>query len=1284
MLQSDLHRYGKPELKKFLNNAIDKISQVKELKPSRKLFKPPHAMRMDFNINYTNEAHSEIVYLTIDMEIAVMKFDSEARIVETVFLKTIDFMLDLLPKNRHYYKSFFINCEPITQDGVEGYFKQGKPFQVGFVSISERRAFLHIMQLCKNMESGDETIKLIHSTDIMGHIMKLRYNIKDENAFTKCPLTGRKVITQEVLEKYINKLSWHDDLSSVVKFKHPGNYFKAKEKIRYLYFEFLSEFSFNKYKITTYRIYLKSGFIKRVSVHFSYGVRANNQNNLIYQNFHSKKFFSHHIYQKIASHVVKGFIDPDASDPSSDNEITRELFLTTYNLVSQKKIKTIKIQFDPRKVADEFKELDKEFYRGLLPKISNFLHFQDAKTYGNAQVIGHYKPGYVDRENLLINDIQYEPAFLYLNLIQSSAQVMYKSCPKKNMEELADERIVGVYKCDELSLEDLMKHYSFSGYSSWYSLFNPNKPWGAQNLKSRFNLDENTKTVSSKGSLFIFYVSLNKQQGFVTRYSPLEAPPPGVEITQVLDKLPWKTCTDEDIEAKSSPSELERRTMILNNRFNHLVIWNPLMRTHSYPFSNPLAIQDRFICKGVECTGDIGLSPGLIHFRIKEFYTYCEPFGDAPSYAFDKDFRNIKLEDKVTRNFHEFYKEATKRYGKALKKAYMKNYDPYYDNSDSGEFIEDGERVTNALHKQVKHVLREGQYNILLGLITFKLRWEDAIPKNYILILYDELRQNPKRLYNVYIQDEDLLDEAKMVIIYDKSQEMHKVLLFCHQQKELFHTNELALTEDELFKMIDLTPVLQPTEENKGEAIFCHFFNFNKDENQDIVDSGIFNKLNSEDEVDYFHDDFFYPFGGNVENCEKAYFISLENKKLQTVHIFMKSYLDIQGQWTRLDIPVDPSVYTEIDYDLDAFMVNFKLEDEDEEHDLINVIFFDLVTQTKIEVDDSEIYKKLGVDRSKDHPDSYNLSNKFEYRLGNKVVYSFTKSEVYSDAKGNYDDYIGQSDTRHLKIELDFSAGTYQIVFETKVHFTMGQESFNSNYQITEPHFFGINNSIYYNHKNLKLFNLKPRTIKEGLQVARESLKKDDLVTAFEVLTSLYFMEQYAGTRLHSCFQYKNFLKYIGPRYSTKRGHAESYLENLQVKMIKNNYRFSDRYSDRAIDTLRDNAMVFLPNMIIQSLEEHEQFIKERINYWKARKERVADRKRRKESNPDAEVSESEEENDEIVPEGEDPDFYNRNKYDASEYDKGFQMYEILNCDFDDIDLDDIDLNLDFSNTEEN
>ena len=85
-------------------------------------------MEMDFNVNYTNDDHTEMIYLTNDMEIAVMNFDAEKQTVERVFLKTIDFMLDLLPKNKSYYKSFFINCEPISKNGVSGYFNEGKPF----------------------------------------------------------------------------------------------------------------------------------------------------------------------------------------------------------------------------------------------------------------------------------------------------------------------------------------------------------------------------------------------------------------------------------------------------------------------------------------------------------------------------------------------------------------------------------------------------------------------------------------------------------------------------------------------------------------------------------------------------------------------------------------------------------------------------------------------------------------------------------------------------------------------------------------------------------------------------------------------------------------------------------------------------------------------------------------------------------------------------------------------------------------------------------------------------
>lgn len=202
--------------------------------------------------------------------------------------------------------------------------------------------------------------------------------------------------------KYINNLDWHDDIDSILKFKHPANYFEPGEKIRYLYFEFFSNFTFNKYKITTYKLYLRTGYLKRVSIHFSHGVRINNQNNIIYRNFSSQKSMAHHIYQKIGSHVVRN-VDPDKSDQSSESEVSREFYLTNYNLVTGQRIKTIKINFDPRKITGEYKELNKDFFRDTLTKISDLIYYQDKENAGTVQVIGNYKETNMDNENLLFD-----------------------------------------------------------------------------------------------------------------------------------------------------------------------------------------------------------------------------------------------------------------------------------------------------------------------------------------------------------------------------------------------------------------------------------------------------------------------------------------------------------------------------------------------------------------------------------------------------------------------------------------------------------------------------------------------------------------------------------------------------------------------------------------------------------------------------------------------------------------------------------------------------------------
>lgn len=113
---------------------------------------------------------------------------------------------------------------------------------------------------------------------------------------------------------------------------------------------------------------------------------------------------SHHIYQKIGSHVVRN-VDPDLSDQSSESDVSRDFFLSCYNLITGQRVKTLKINYDPRKVVGEYKELSKELFRVTLEKISNYIYFQDEEKAGMVQIIGNYRETKMLEDDLLFDKI---------------------------------------------------------------------------------------------------------------------------------------------------------------------------------------------------------------------------------------------------------------------------------------------------------------------------------------------------------------------------------------------------------------------------------------------------------------------------------------------------------------------------------------------------------------------------------------------------------------------------------------------------------------------------------------------------------------------------------------------------------------------------------------------------------------------------------------------------------------------------------------------------------------
>ena len=159
---SDLNRFDKKHLASFLGEAISKISDVKDLKPLSELISLPDPMRMNFNINYTNSDHDEILYMTKDLHFVVMKLDTEKNVGRVVFYKQLDFLLDLMSveTSSTYYGSFLLSIEPITDGGVQGYFDQGKGFQIVYVSMSSRRAFAHVLELSKDPQTNEFQVRV--------------------------------------------------------------------------------------------------------------------------------------------------------------------------------------------------------------------------------------------------------------------------------------------------------------------------------------------------------------------------------------------------------------------------------------------------------------------------------------------------------------------------------------------------------------------------------------------------------------------------------------------------------------------------------------------------------------------------------------------------------------------------------------------------------------------------------------------------------------------------------------------------------------------------------------------------------------------------------------------------------------------------------------------------------------------------------------------------------------------------------------------------------------------
>ena len=201
------------------------------------------------------------------------------------------------------------------------------------------------------------------------------------------------------------------------------------------------------------------------------------------------------------------------------------------------------------------------------------------------------------------------------------------------------------------------------------------------------------------------------------------------------------------------------------------------------------------------------------------------------------------------------------------------------------------------------------------------------------------------------------------------------------------------------------------------------------------------------------------------------------------------------------------------------------------------------------------------------------------YRSGNKVILSIVKSENYKDKKGGYEDYIGKADSKMLVVELEFDSGTYSYPIHSDTLYHLGQKTVSMSYDYYDPPSFTYHNSLVFDFNTLKVKSLKPKSIKQGLDTARKCVESGELSLAFNSLFDLYFLPTYGGTALHSSFEFKNFMQYIGPTESKQREIATKYVQNLDIRMIDNNRRII-KYKDRMFEPNVDHR-VWLQKMVI-------------------------------------------------------------------------------------------------------
>ena len=137
---------------------------------------------------------------------------------------------------------------------------------------------------------------------------------------------------------------------------------------------------------------------------------------------------------------------------------------------------------------------------------------------------------------------------------------------------------------------------------------------------------------------------------------------------------------------------------------------------------------------------------------------------------------------------------------------------------------------------------------------------------------------------------------------------------------------------------------------------------------------------------------------------------------------------------------------------------------------------------------------------------------------------------------------------------------------------------------------------MLYDHETFKLHKTKPVSIADAIEKAKSALEKGELNLAFNALFDLYFLETYAGSKLHSVFEFKNFLKYLGPGDRQESRCSDEYLRMLDPRMIKNLRMFAE-YHER-LAKADDNVSALVRRIRVRSLDEFKEKWNLKMKKW--------------------------------------------------------------------------------------